>query len=272
MKKRMIVVTVALILLIALFSINRRLQTESLFKSIDAGDYDAATMAIDFGANVNGYKHVANIPALVMMNPTPLVQACKVGNEEIIKLLLECGANVNLPDKITGKTPLLAALHGTKQNRFSLAFQLIEQGADIHVVLDNNSPIAECLVFSEDDSASTQAEGFALLCYLLENGASLDGIPFSENALTYAAHYGNIDAIKYLLANEYFDVDEYDEGGCTALICAVKHHQAAVVEILLDYGASALVEDSTGLTAVDYAMQNKNQMIVDMLLRRTWAC
>lgn len=266
MKNRIAILIVLIVLVVTVFLLNRHLQTCNLFSAIDSGNYNKAKSAIDFGAAVNGYKYLVYIPDVVMMNPTPLVQACKVGNEEIIKLLLTHGADVNLPDKITGKTPLLAALHGTKQNRYSLAFYLIRQGANINIALDNNSPIAECLLFSTDDSESTCAEGYSLFCYLLENGSPLDGIPFNENALTYAVHYGNYDATKYLLDKYIFSVDSLDENGCTALISAVKHNQVEIVDLLLSYGANIELVDSMGLCAVDYAIQNENQLILDMLL------
>lgn len=42
---------------------------------------------------------------------TPLLVACKEGNIEVIKILLEAAANVNQPSK-DGRTPLMEAIEG----------------------------------------------------------------------------------------------------------------------------------------------------------------
>lgn len=271
MKKRFYTVCTILlataILLLCAFFLYEHVQNKRLFQAIETGDYDAAQTAISRGAKVNNHRYLVCIPDVVLMNPTPLVVACKNGDTEMVKLLLSSGANVNIPDSITGKTPLLAALHGTKENRFSLAFYLIENGANIHVTLDNNSPVAECLYVSEKDPEETIDEGFSLFQYLVENGAPINVIPFNENALTYAAHYRNYNAVDYLLRHQYLGVDDYDGKGYTALIVATKYNQVEIVRLLLDYGAKTDLPNLEGLTAMDYAIQNGNNAIQEMIKR-----
>lgn len=241
------------------------MQNRNLFDAVEIGDIDAAQTAISRGATINKHRYSVFIPNVVLMNPTPLIIACKNGDMEMIKMLLSNGADINLSDSITGKTPLLAALHGTKENRFTLAFYLIENGANIHITLTNNSPFAECLFVSEKDPAETIDEGFALFQYLIESGAPISVIPFNESALTYAAHYGNYKAVDYLLRNQYFEVDDYDDKGNTALIVAAKHNQIEIVQLLLHHGARTDLTNTDGLMAIDYAVQNGNKALQEII-------
>ena len=139
----LLAITILSLCILCAHLVYEHIQNKYFFQAVEAGDYDAVQTAINRGANINTHRYSIYIPDGVLMNPTPLMVACKNGNVEIVKLLLSNGADVNIPDSITGKTPLLAALQGTKGNRFSLAFFLIENGADIHVTIKNNSPIAE---------------------------------------------------------------------------------------------------------------------------------
>ncbi|MBR5515340.1 MAG: hypothetical protein IKU52_03970 [Clostridia bacterium] len=50
---------------------------------------------------------------------------------------------------------MLAALHGAKQNRFSLAKYLIKKGADIYTSQKNNTVLEETLVVLESDEEFT---------------------------------------------------------------------------------------------------------------------
>lgn len=263
--QKIMILLVATILLVCILFLHIHVQNKQIFAAVAAGDLDAVKSAINHGVDVNKFRYTLYIPSVVLKNPTLLIIACENGDEEMVKLLLSSGADINLPDKITGKTPLLAALHGTKPNRFSLALYLIANGADIEVTLKNNSPIAECLYVSKNDTECTIKEGFELFQYLISNGASIDVIPFNENALTYATRYRNYNAVDYLLKNQYFGVDDYDDNGNTALIVAAKYNRPELVKLLLEYGANVSLLNQEGQTAMDYAIRNDNDEIIEML-------
>lgn len=264
MRRKHIVFLLAIALMCG-FIANRRIQTSFLFEAIEEMDYNAAQVAIKRGANVNGHKHVIYIPDVVLMNPTPLVQACKVGDRQLVELLISSGANINQPDKITGKTPLLAALHGSKNNRFSLAMYIIECGADIHLKQDANSAIYETLVVLDSDPEQTIDEGFELFRYLVDNGVDMELFLTRENVLTFAAHYNNFNVVEYLLQHGFFEVDDYDEEGNTALTSAVKYNHIEIVELLIGLGANKSLTDKDGNSAMDYALINENEEMVNLL-------
>lgn len=250
----------AVVILISGFGGNRL-----LFYAIERNDFSAAELAVNMGAWLNTRKYILDFLHIADTNPTPLIAACKRGNHEIVKLLVECGVDVNKKDNYTKQCPLLAALHGNKANRFSLGMYLIEHGADIHSEQRTSSPIAETILVLDEDSPDTVQEGFALFQYLIEHGVGLS-IPMShENALTYAAHYNNPLVIQYLIDNQYYDVNSYDNNQNTALIVAAKEDNVATVRLLLSFGADPSMRDINGMTAYDHAVENQFTNIASLL-------
>ena len=102
-------------------------QTKKLFSAVEISDYAGAKQAVEKGACINARKYLLHVPNLIPTNPTPLIIACKKGDENIISLLLDNGADINKKDSYTGQTPLLAALHGSKKNRFSILLLLLQK-------------------------------------------------------------------------------------------------------------------------------------------------
>ena len=240
-------------------------QNKVLFNAIEDDDYEAAKKAVDKGAFLNIREVLVYMPTLIDTNYTPLVLACKNGNEAIVKMLLENGADIDKPDNYTGKTPLLAALHGNKPNRFSLALYLIEHGADINIVSNGNtSVLKEALFVSKEDNEKTIFENEILIQYLLEHDVDYDIIDI-ENALTYSAHYKNRFAVQYLIENQYYDVNCKDKKGDTALIVATKYGDEKIVKLLLDLGADTNLTDAEGKTALDHAKANNDETIILLL-------
>lgn len=268
MKVKAIIIVgfVVLVLCLVIFLGNGFLQNRMLLDAIEANDYDGARIAVKSGAFLEVPRHLIAIPEIVMTNPTPLIAACKKGNQNIVALLLEHGADVNKRDNCTDETPLLAALQGAKQNRYSLAFFLIEKGADIHMVQPGtNSALQETLLVLPEDSEETVAEGFLLFQYLMkEDVDKAIQLPW-ESTLTHAVHYGNYNVVCFLLEKGHFAVNEFDPRGNTALIVAAQCNHLDIVKFLLDFGASKSLTDSTGKTAYDYAAEKGYTEIAELL-------
>ena len=257
MKKTSIIIIVSTVFILSVtmtFIFNGIYQNKVLFNAIKDMDYDMAISAIEKGAFINLRKDLMYIPEISHTNPTPLILACKKGDIQLIDLLLDNGADINKKDNYTGQTPLLASLKSGKSNRFSIAFHLIEKGADINYKQKTSPLLYKATYISESDSEETIKESLFLVKCLLNNGVTEEEYKGGENLLTYACRYRNFMVVEYLLENKYYDVNCYDDNGDTALIVAVKYNQKKCVEILKQYGADTSSKDSNGFTASDYAV------------------
>ncbi len=251
----LIIVSIIVLAIVGIIVGNGVCQNKKLFDAIENGDYTGADQAIKKGAWINERKRMLYMPNLVPKNPTPLITACHKGDVSIIALLLDNGANINKKDNYNGQTPLLAALNGVNANRFSIAKLLLEKGADPFAVQKTTSPLEKTLVVLDSDDEQTIKEGFELFKYLIEQQVDLDIRQGNENALTFAAHYGNENVVVFFVKQKYFDVNSKDLAGDTALIVAVKNNQTHITQVLLDLGADKSLKDAKGKTAYDYAVE-----------------
>lgn len=255
MKKWVCFASLLSLLVIAMFYINGYVQNRILFDAIAVNDINMAEQALERGAFINCPKYVIDFREIVPTNPTPLVLACKSGHVDLVRILLHNGADINLADRYTGQTPLLAALHGTKANRFSLAMYLIDNGARIDVSQNTSSPFYETLSVLDSDTEQTVAEGFLLFQYLMSCGVDTTMYMTNESPLTFAIHHRNINVARYLIENGYFDVNEKDKDGNTPLIVASKYNQLDIAQWLLTVGADASLTDASEKTAYAYALE-----------------
>ena len=97
---------------------------------------------------------------------TPLTEA--MYDEELVRKLIDLGADVNLPAELTGFTPLMASLHN-----IAIADLLIEKGADIEARDDDD---INALVY-----ASTY-NNEEMVKFLLEKGADANTVCEIKNA------------------------------------------------------------------------------------------
>lgn len=264
-KTSIIAVTIIAVAIVGIVIGNGVYQNKKLFDAIESSDYAGVKLAIEKGAWINTRKHLLHIPNLIPTNPTPLISACKKGDEEIISLLLDNGADINKKDSYTGQTPLLAALHGTKANRFSIAMFLLEKGADPFIVQEATSPLEETLVVLDSDDEQTIIDGFELFKYLIEQQVDLNISRGKENALTFATKYSNYNVVEFLIKENYFDINSKDLAGDTALIVAIKNDQTQITKLLLELGADKSLKDAEGKTAYDYAVERGFVELAELL-------
>ncbi len=291
MKNKKLFFAILISLLIAIlallfFVINGIYQNERLFDAIENNDLEAAKTAIERGAWLNTTK-AKLLSIIAEYDTTPLMAACDGGNEDMVRLLIDNGADINLMEHKSGMTPLRAALTCGKPNRFSLAKYLIEQGADIKSPTERSYNIFEQLLIKcfnidvykplhpsyvyhtlyvyKNDDEQTAREGFELFVYFVEHDTNTTVYPNSYTILTLSAEYGNNNVIKYLIEEKLCDVNLQDDKGDTPLITAAKHNKRDTAELLLELGADKTLKDSEGKTALDHAVQNQNNEIIDLL-------
>ncbi len=189
---------------------------------------------------------------------TPLIQAIKYKQTDIINYLLENNADVNLKEELTGFTPLMASLHD-----ITITELLIEKGADIEAKDDDG---INALVY-----ASTY-NNEEMVKFLLEKGADANTVCEIENEhtdiastpLMNAAYRGNTNIINMLLENGA-DINYTTDFGMTALMMAASFNQFGAAKVLLENNADTSITDEYGRTALDLAKLEDYKDIVELL-------
>ena len=157
---------------------------------------------------------------------TPLMKASWRGHDEMVTLLLKCGAR--LEDVCFGGTALMFAVD---QKRVSTSELLLQSGADPNHVRqgDGCTPL----------QWAVQERSLPLASLLLEHGASvtLADPATGYNPLHRAATYG-LSEIAALLLRHQADVRAKDNIGFTPLHTASQEGHVDIARQLLEGGAS----------------------------------
>jgi hypothetical protein len=86
-----------------------------------------------------------------------------------------------------------------------------------------------------------------------------------HTALQYAVSWGDFEAAQWFIQNGA-DVNTTDNWGSTPLINAIFNDaDVELVELLLENGADKTIKDSEGKTAYDYAVENRDATLRDLL-------
>ena len=186
-----------------------------------------------------------------------LIIASEYGQYEVVRLLLERGADVMAKDH-TGMTALHVA---SAKGRKDVVRLFLEKGSSKEINLKDE----------DGRTALHQAakEGHeTIVRILLENGADLNAKDHSGwTALHFAAEEGKKGMVKMLL-EKGIDLEAQDEFGCTALHLATERGREQVVRHLLEGRANVNAKDSHGWVALGRAVEKGYEGIVRLLLEK----
>lgn len=224
-----------------------------------------------------------NIETLYDEGMTPLLLAAAQGNLDIVKMLVEYGANIKAVDTYERKTSVIWAVNN--QHREVLQF-LIDNGGDIearqeanwtplmYAAYDGSLELVQCLVENgakvnavrnQVDTALDYAALHGhreIVLYLLKHGADKRRLN-----LIYASSIGLLDRVKYLIEEKGADIEKRTSvEGYTALYIAAKKRHKEVVKYLLDKGAFANTEDILDMSPLLAAARNLDTEMMDILL------
>ena len=211
----------------------------------------------------------AEVDARTKRGGTALCRAAKKGHVEVVKMLLEHGADTSKAKTQVGETALHQAAAGGFEEVTKL---LVGAGARLDssdllcwtrlqdaVLRDNLSMVSLLLElgvnieetnFHEQTALHWSAyyRNLAVLAFLIEKGANVNAKNADgETAMHFAASNGDLDVLKLLL-EAGAEVDIKSNIGQTPLFWAARAGQQSTATILLQYGADVNARDNYGLT------------------------
>lgn len=209
----------------------------------------------------------------------PLHQAVVSGNIELVRILLEHDANINVVDA-NGRTPLMLALdissfskHKDILVNMEITKLLIEKGAKIDIK-DHSGETA--ITYAIKNKRGTLA---MLLSEAKRTKTDAGLNTVNQHGQTpllaiiqkcFEKNEENLFPMLYLTVlkpvfKHGVNVDAQDSKGCTALMLAVINKATDLAEYLLDQNANPCIPDAKGETPLSRAQANSQPEMVDLL-------
>ncbi|XP_031330499.1 ankyrin repeat domain-containing protein 50 isoform X1 [Photinus pyralis] len=183
--------------------------------------------------------------------------AARLGQAQVVKVLLQAGADVDQADG-DGWTPLRAAAWGGHTEVVEL---LVKHGCALDSVDAENRTALRAAAWSGHEE---------IVKILLENGANVNLTDHEgRTALIAAAYMGHAEIVEHLL-NHGADINHADADGRTAIsvaaLCAPRSPGANVVVTLLERGATVDHRDKEGMTPLLVASFEGHKEVCELLL------
>jgi ankyrin repeat protein len=218
--------------------------TRDLITACGDGDVEAALEALEKGADITNY--------------IPLSFASVGGHTDVVRLLLEHGADPNETRTDDGATPLWDA---SSNGHFDAVKLLLKGGADANKPrsADGTTPLFVATWQKHPD----------VVKLLLDRGANpnkaeiIDG----RTPLWQASRMGHDEVVKLLL-DSGADPNKGNNNGDTPLWQASRKEHDEVVKLLLDSGADPNKGNNNGDTPLWQAIRKEHDEVVKLLLDR----
>lgn len=191
-------------------------------------------------------------------NPNNFMEACRSGNLEQVKKLIEGGLDVNVRRHKGGRTGLMLA---AQKNRVDVVKFLLDKGADPNIQGGGSGKTA--LI------RAAERGNYEIVRSLTDHGADLDFQARSnrKNALMKASEAGFVDIVK-LLVERRADVNLTDSSARTALSLALSpanRNACEILELLMGGGATVNIIDNMGASPLDRAHEHRLRDCEDLL-------
>lgn len=195
---------------------------------------------------------------------TPLMYAIMKGYKETVKILIANKADINKRNRNNANALIYAYMYGHDD----IADILLQNGSDSldkslkvcdlnqSTLLNHNVPLINAAHYSTNE---------VFLQKLIDSGADVN-YKNDDTALTEAASYNNINAVKVLLKNNA-DVNVQNYYDMTALMKACYNGNLEITKMLLDAGADKSIKRGD-YDALYYAREyGKNEEIIKLLTK-----
>ena len=191
-----------------------------------------------------------------VLKVTALTKAALDGHKDIVRVLVDAGADVNAEEIIiqqskdkdrqwaAGATPLMfVADYGTNEAHVEIVRILIQAGADVHV--KDDAGLTALSLVSRHDSPRPEIVRLLLQAGANPNARSRIGI----TPLMVAASRGHL-ALTQVLIQAGADVNAKSNPGDTPLLYAVWKGHAEVAGVLIQAGVDVNAKSKTGSTVL----------------------
>ncbi|KAK6983466.1 ankyrin repeat and KH domain-containing protein 1 [Biomphalaria glabrata] len=197
----------------------------------------------------------------VMLKPETLIRAVKLGDIQLIQILLEAGADID--GVHNNMTPLMSAFD------IEVIKFLLNKGANVNFKTTTTALIYALSWDYFDDINSTirpklspiemEEKMLPVINLFLKHGANLeDSVDYGCTALMDSAKgYFSTEILKYLI-HTGTDVNQSDELGLTALHGAATYHKLDFAKALLKHGAVVNLKSFNGRTPLHEAVKDVN--------------
>ncbi|MDH5682151.1 MAG: ankyrin repeat domain-containing protein [Spirochaetota bacterium] len=199
----------------------------------------------------------ANINAKsYLYRQTVLHVAARGGNLKMVKYLIKRGADLNAKDNF-GRSVLHDAVHG---GNLKIVNHLIDKGLDVNARAWRNGQtiLAEAVTTGN----------LKLVKLLISKGADIHYAKIGKSNRTIlhvAARTMALDIVKYLI-KKGIDINAKDSAGYTALLVAADYgHKPEIVEYLIKKGADINAQDNEGYSALHITVFKRNIAIIKLL-------
>jgi ankyrin repeat protein len=208
------------------------------------GDAESAKVLIAHGARLDTRSKLDGY--------TPLVFAAQYGRTDLVAILLDANADIDLPTE-SGRTPLFLAADADRVDSLRL---LLDRGAQVNKAL----PTGETPLIAACRNGSEKCVSLLLAYHADANVVGERGTP-----LIYASWSGSTECVRALL-DRGASVNRATAGGVTPLMAAASvPRNLSCVRCLLEAGADPKVKDNEGLSAFDYAVSDSSAETIKLL-------
>ncbi len=198
----------------------------------------------------------ANPKDRTKQDETPLHRACYSGDKDIVCFLCEKGVDIDALNQ-RGQTPLMLALQARNMEIVSF---LLDRGAGIFFKDNEGCGIIE--YFEKGYYLLRETEQLKCLRLLCQKGVDLNAQDQNGETILMRQIGKKNWKIVNLLLKYNPDVNVQDNCGCTALMRAVEGENIKLVHRLLRNGADVCLKDNLGGTAFNLAVRMGNLSIV----------
>ncbi|KAF2998684.1 hypothetical protein E8E14_002898 [Neopestalotiopsis sp. 37M] len=182
-----------------------------------------------------------------------LAEVANLGNEELVRKLINDGADVN---EGAGQITYPALLNASTQGDPKIVQLLLDHGADVNVRCEYDGSVLMATLYGGNQEAAR---------ILIDNGADVDvQDELGNSALHAAASYG-FQEIVQLLIDKGININAQYGQGIEALLSAIDNGHQETVQLLIDNGVNIHAVGANGRTALSRATALGYEDIIKML-------